>query len=285
MPKKKNICVITTLAKREFKGSLLLNEFIKNDLNLHDLNVIVISKQKINIYERWKVYKKNKNLGIIKYLLLNYDNLPSIKEIILSSIDHLFCSISNFVLKFYINNWNFNYHISERKFIRLRKIIKYLKENNCNIYYAKKLNSVEVKNLINKIKPDVIILGGTGIFKLESNSKVINCHSSILPGIRGIDSEFFALKENKLNLLGHCVHYVNDEIDGGKIIINKNINYYPGLDNHYSLRYRNNSAGAVTTYGILNNLNAQHLENNLSDSIYRSKYNKYDIYKLIKSLK
>jgi phosphoribosylglycinamide formyltransferase-1 len=77
--------------------------------------------------------------------------------------------------------------------------------------------------LINSYKPDLVVLSGfmrilTDVF--TSNIKSINLHPSLLPkfkGAKAIERSF----ESGDSECGVSVHYVNSELDGGEIIMQK----------------------------------------------------------------
>ena len=77
--------------------------------------------------------------------------------------------------------------------------------------------------IINSYEPDLVVLSGfmrilTEVF--TSNIKAINLHPSLLPkfkGSKGIERSF----ESDDRECGVSVHYVNGELDGGEIILQK----------------------------------------------------------------
>ena len=77
--------------------------------------------------------------------------------------------------------------------------------------------------IINSYKPDLVVLSGfmrilSRVF--TENIKAINIHPSLLPkfkGTRAIERSFESLD----NECGVSVHWVNSELDGGEIIVQK----------------------------------------------------------------
>jgi phosphoribosylglycinamide formyltransferase-1 len=65
---------------------------------------------------------------------------------------------------------------------------------------------------------DVYLVLGAGILSREcvTGKKIINCHPGIIPASRGLDSFKWALYEMKP--LGITLHYIDGEVDAGKII-------------------------------------------------------------------
>ena len=64
--------------------------------------------------------------------------------------------------------------------------------------------------------------------------KIINIHPSLLPKYKGLTTFHRALK-NKEKLTGCTVHYVNNKLDSGKIILQKKI-YVEPKDSEQTLR-------------------------------------------------
>jgi len=81
----------------------------------------------------------------------------------------------------------------------------------------------ELVKLVNSYEPDLVVLSGfmrilSDVF--TSNIKAINLHPSLLPkfkGIRAIERSF----ESSDVECGVSVHYVNSELDGGDVILQK----------------------------------------------------------------
>ena len=63
-------------------------------------------------------------------------------------------------------------------------------------------------------------------FLSKFNKKVINIHPSLLPKFKGLDTYSKILKNNEIKT-GCTVHYVNEKIDNGKIIIQKKLLHRP----------------------------------------------------------
>ena len=107
-----------------------------------------------------------------------------------------------------INDRNFEY-----------KILKNLKINKiqfiCLAGYMKILSKKFIKN-----------------FK----GKIINIHPSLLPKYKGLNTHEKVIK-NKEKYTGCTVHYVNDKLDSGKIILQKKIKIFKN-DNPKSIKRR-----------------------------------------------
>lgn len=63
----------------------------------------------------------------------------------------------------------------------------------------------------------------------EFEKKIINIHPSLLPKFKGLNTFSRALK-NKEKITGCTVHFVNNRLDDGKIIVNKKFFIKPNYD-------------------------------------------------------
>jgi len=73
-------------------------------------------------------------------------------------------------------------------------------------------------------------------FMNNYNSKIINIHPSLLPKYKGLDT-FRRVLKSKDKVTGCTVHYVNNKIDSGQIILKKKI-YIEERDTEMSLKTR-----------------------------------------------
>ena len=126
------------------------------------------------------------------------------------------------------------------------------RKNANGILYAKK-NSIPYliintekrtfENLIfkslKKYKINLICLAGymriiSEKFILKFGKNIINIHPSLLPKFKGLNT-FSRILENKECMTGCTVHYVNNKLDGGKII-NKKFFYIEDTDDEKSIQ-------------------------------------------------
>jgi formyltetrahydrofolate-dependent phosphoribosylglycinamide formyltransferase len=98
---------------------------------------------------------------------------------------------------------------------------KYFSSKNLNEFEKKCLNEIKIK----KIK----FLCLAGFMKILSNdfikkfkNNVINIHPSLLPKFKGLNTHKRVLKSNE-KYSGCTVHYVNSNLDSGKIILQKKV--------------------------------------------------------------
>jgi phosphoribosylglycinamide formyltransferase 1 len=135
--------------------------------------------------------------------------------------------------------------------------IKLIITNNKNangIFYAKQ-NSIpylivdtKLKNYENHIlqvlkekKISLICLAGymkiiSRNFIIKFKNKIINIHPSLLPKFKGLNT-FSRVLKNKEKRTGCTVHYVNEKIDNGRIIIQKGF-FINSNDNEGTLKQK-----------------------------------------------
>jgi len=117
------------------------------------------------------------------------------------------------------------------KFICLRKnqpdkrIIKFAKRNNIKYFIFKNVNAKEALLKIESFKIDFIIsMSYDQIFKKniikKFKSRIVNCHAANLPFYRGRSPLNWALINDE-KYFGITVHYINNKIDQGDIILQK----------------------------------------------------------------
>lgn len=111
---------------------------------------------------------------------------------------------------------------------RIKKIIKEKKLDTSNTYIheysykVKNVNSDECHNIIQRIKPDLIVVNGTRIISEQTIKSVetimINMHLGITPKYRGVHGGYWALAMNDAENCGVTIHKVDAGIDTGNII-------------------------------------------------------------------
>lgn len=93
--------------------------------------------------------------------------------------------------------------------------------------HVSSVNSNDTIALIKSINPDLIIVNGTRIISkkvLSSvNCKFINTHAGITPKYRGVHGTYWALVNNDLENSGVTVHFVDEGIDTGNIIYQRQV--------------------------------------------------------------
>lgn len=84
------------------------------------------------------------------------------------------------------------------------------------------VNSEECRQLLRKLKPDLVIVNGTRIIGRQTLSCVsapfVNMHMGITPKYRGVHGGYWALYNGDSKNAGVTIHFVNEGIDTGGII-------------------------------------------------------------------
>ncbi len=120
--------------------------------------------------------------------------------------------------------------------------IKFAKKADIPYVYFKNnnfLNELKILKLIKQHKISIILLAGymkilSKNFIKAFGKKIINIHPSLLPKYKGLNTYRRILKDNEKKS-GCTVHYVNEKLDSGKIILKK-IFYVSKNDNFLSLK-------------------------------------------------
>ena len=105
------------------------------------------------------------------------------------------------------------------KAIAERKIISFLKKNNIEFIFLAGFMKILSKKFI-----------------LNFKNKILNIHPSLLPKYKGLNTHEKAIK-NKDKFSGCTVHFVNERLDSGKIIIQQKVKILKS-DNPESLSSR-----------------------------------------------
>ena len=102
-------------------------------------------------------------------------------------------------------------------------------------YFPKEVWRGDCKEIVELLQDrgvDLIVLAGFTSFVADCivqafDRRIINLHPSLLPAFKGKDAikQAFDAKAKKC---GCTVHFVSDELDGGKIISQKEVEIFPG---------------------------------------------------------
>ncbi len=121
------------------------------------------------------------------------------------------------------------------------------KYGKIDIFPVMNMNTSLVREALGKIKPDLNIVIGTRKLSKEifdsSRLGAINMHSGILPFYRGADSEFWALSNGEKEKIGVTIHFIDEDLDTGDIILTARQNVLDS-DDHKTLRMKNIFLGA-----------------------------------------
>ncbi|WP_455209995.1 methionyl-tRNA formyltransferase [Kaarinaea lacus] len=106
-------------------------------------------------------------------------------------------------------------------------------EHNIPIVYVKRLDDLESYSLISKYEPHFIWVACFPYIlpaKIWQLAKIasINLHPSLLPKYRGPNPVFWQLKQGEART-GITLHLINDLVDGGDILLHKDIPFKNGI--------------------------------------------------------
>ena len=154
----------------------------------------------------------NKKINIAVFISGRGTNLKSI-------VNYSKRKKGNFLIKLVISN---NKYAKGLVFSKKEKIYTRVIKYDNKIKAEKK-----ILDLLRLKKINLICLAGfmkilSKNFIKKSNIKIINIHPSLLPKYKGLNTHFRVLK-NKEKFSGCTVHYVNEKLDSGKIIVQKKV--------------------------------------------------------------
>lgn len=99
----------------------------------------------------------------------------------------------------------------------------YAEQQGFETFQPTDVNSDEFYRVVTRLKPDLnLIVNYDQIFKQRliqsAHLGTVNCHNGLLPNYRGGGGLYGALVNNE-RYFGQTLHWVNEEIDGGDIIV------------------------------------------------------------------
>ena len=111
--------------------------------------------------------------------------------------------------------------------------IRYAKKNKIKIKIMDFSKKREINDLLKILKfNNIRLICLAGFLKILSkdfiksfNGKIINIHPSLLPKYKGLKTHERVLENNE-KFTGCSVHFVNEKLDGGKIILQKKIKIF-----------------------------------------------------------
>lgn len=134
--------------------------------------------------------------------------------------------------------------------------------------FVKTVNDKETADLLECLKPDVIIVNGTGIIKkhiLDAfDCPFINMHTGITPKYRGVHGGYWALVNHDEENCGVTVHLVDEGIDTGSILYQALI-HPTEQDNFVTYPYLQTAEGIKLELKALHDLQRHELRTNSND--------------------
>ncbi len=96
-----------------------------------------------------------------------------------------------------------------------------------SIINIENINSKYVEELLVELNPELVIISGTRIIKSNIisciNAQFVNVHCGITPAYRGVHGAYWALYNHDLDNVGVTIHLINEGVDTGGILAQKNI--------------------------------------------------------------
>ena len=85
---------------------------------------------------------------------------------------------------------------------------------------------MEMIKKIKRINPDICFGFGAPLLRRKIYSipaeGCINIHTGLVEYYRGVDSSYWALYDENPEAIGATIHYIDDSIDGGSVIAQRN---------------------------------------------------------------
>lgn len=142
------------------------------------------------------------------------------------------------------------------KFRRFYSVRSAGRGNSVPVYKLKNVNAPESLNLLRSLAPDIIIsVAAPQIFRKELLNlarHTVNIHAALLPKHRGMLPSFWVLAKGE-EKTGITVHYINEHIDKGEIILQKIIDISP-QDTLHLLQNKVANEGAIALLEALGKL-------------------------------
>lgn len=190
-------------------------------MNKKDKILIICGNLIKHKYFAIKLLKKFKNSNVI------FENYPK-------KISHNYTPHRSKILtehfekvKFYEEKYFKKFYKKNNKFLKKRTLFKIKKGS---------INSEKVFRNIKKISPNLIVLNATSLVKRKLvnsfKNKIINVHSGLIPYYRGAGCNVWTFFNKELEYTGVTVHFINEKIDDGKIIIQEQSNFKKNDNTH-----------------------------------------------------
>jgi methionyl-tRNA formyltransferase len=102
-----------------------------------------------------------------------------------------------------------------------------------HVFFTDQINSVEVKERVDTIKPDVVIVFGNS--KLSQAiidtcpNGIINLHGGDPEEYRGLDSHLWAIYHNDFSNIITTIHHLNSKLDEGDILFKLPVDIHPKM--------------------------------------------------------
>lgn len=188
-------------------GAIMAKEIIGSKNNL--VGIIVENR-----------FKRKRNVVVS---LINVINKHGFEFVVSKIAELIYIKVHTFLYRvFRIEN------IKKRNYLAIKEVVYDYQDIPC--FFTQDINSTETVEFAMNLRPDVIVVSNAGIFKKEiisvPRNGCVNLHMGMLPKYRGLDTIFWALYNNEKKI-GVTVHFVDEGVDTGDIILEKTIQVDP----------------------------------------------------------
>lgn len=122
--------------------------------------------------------------------------------------------------------------------------------SSVKLYHHNSVNSVKTWRRVQQIRPKAIIVIGNELLSTDTiaalkmtGAYLVNWHSGITTHYRGVKSELYCVLNGEPELAGSTVHFIDEGVDTGKIILQRTIDFSPEEEanktDYRFLRYKN----------------------------------------------
>ena len=122
---------------------------------------------------------------------------------------------------------NFSKDLYEKELNYFQKVINWSPTEDHLSLEAGEINNVSIEMKLKELSADYIFTFGCGLLKPSifniPRYGCINIHTGLVQYYRGVDSTMWAIIDNRLDLIGSTIHYIDNSIDGGAIIDQRKI--------------------------------------------------------------
>jgi len=134
-------------------------------------------------------------------------------------------------------------------------------KNQIPVYWVKSFNSDQCESLLKEIHVELLAIASAPILKPNIFQKAIkgclNAHPGWLPQYRGLGANAYALKEG--HHPGITIHFIDEGIDTGRIIIRERVDLCPG-DTIAKVNDRAVERGAVLMTNVIHQIELNSLQ-------------------------
>jgi methionyl-tRNA formyltransferase len=123
----------------------------------------------------------------------------------------------------------------------------HIEKNDIDIIEVEDINSDEVRDFILSKSPQLVVVSGAPLLKKRiikaAEGRIINLHPGLAPQYRGRYGSFWPIYNEEPELVGVTVHFVDEGIDTGAILLQEQVDYDPH-DTMKIITYKQHRTGA-----------------------------------------